>query len=183
MTNYILINGKWRHFSRFRIDDVMDDDNNVRWRATETGWVDMKPKAGDATRVAVGQGLSTGPLPKSSNPKHAAGLTKPPLDLVPAIGEIEQAMVFDLSAGEYGPFNWRDAEVVRSIYIAAIGRHYAAMKDGQDLDPKTGRPHLAHIMANCNILLDAAALGKLIDDRHTAGPAPDILAKNTKKST
>lgn len=38
-------------------------------------------------------------------------------------------------------------------------------RDGQDLDEESNRSHLAHIITNCNILLDAKHHGTLHDDR------------------
>lgn len=121
--------------------------------------------------------------PKGENPKHAVGVTKVPLHLAPPILAIEVAAVFEQSAPEYGPYNWRLTNIIRSIYIDALERHLQALKDGQDIDPKSGRPHVAHIAANCAILLDAGAMGTLVDDRPPVGPASETLLRLTKKAT
>jgi hypothetical protein len=114
------------------------------------------------------------------NPKHAAGSAKSPLHLVPMSIILEMAEVFRLSAPEYGPFNWRTAEVVRSIYLDATMRHLIAMMAGQDIDPKSKQPHRAHIAANMAILADAEHLDKLIDDRGPPGPEPELITRLTR---
>jgi hypothetical protein len=40
---------------------------------------------------------------------------------------------------------------------------------GEDIDPESGVSHLAHVMACCNIVLDAKEHGKLNDNRLTTG--------------
>lgn len=122
--------------------------------------------------------------PTQFNPKHASGLSKVPLHLVPPVAIIYEAMVFKFGAKEYGPFNWRDTAVVRSIYLDAVERHLLAMRDGQDIDPKSGLPHAAHIRASMAIILDAAEIGNLIDDRGPDGTAAALMerfAENIQK--
>lgn len=120
-------------------------------------------------------------LPGANNPKHAAGIRKPQLNLVPSIAMILMAKVFELGAVKYGPFNWRDAAVVRSIYLAAAMRHLLLMADGQDIDDESGQPHSAHVQACMAIIQDAEALGMLVDDRPTAGALPGVLASLAEK--
>lgn len=124
-----------------------------------------------------------GPLdrdPEAHNPKHAAGLSKCPLHLVPPVAIIREAEVFKLGARKYGAYNWRESAVVRSIYIAAAMRHLYAMADGQDIDPESGQPHSAHVRACMAILLDAAEIDKLVDDRPPPGNAAGVLASLTE---
>lgn len=99
------------------------------------------------------------------DPKGAIGATKTPLHLIPSTAMEEQAWVHKLGAEKYGPYNWRHSKVCATTYIAAIMRHLNAWRDGQDKDPESGRSHLAHAMASCAIMLDAAAAGTLVDDR------------------
>lgn len=121
------------------------------------------------------------PVAKTSNPKHAAGLAKPAIHLAPSSAIILMAMVFELGARKYGPFNWRETAVVRSIYLDAAQRHLLALQDGQDMDEESGLPHEAHIMCCMAIVIDARELGKLIDDRGPAGTAAELLKRHTKK--
>lgn len=111
-----------------------------------------------------------------TNPKDLLGIRKAPLHLVPSALVIWVSQIFKGSAVKYGPFNWRKKKVKKSIYIDAIERHLIALKEGQDLDTESGHPHEAHIAANCGIMLDAKAIGNLVDDMTWAsGPGPDLL--------
>ena len=102
---------------------------------------------------------------KLTNPKDAIGCGKLPLDLVPDTAVAWQAMVHLHGALKYGPWNWREAGVRSSIYVAALRRHVAAWWNGEELDPESNLPHLAHAAACLNILMDAKECGKLNDDR------------------
>ena len=67
---------------------------------------------------------------------------------------------------KYGRNNFIAGDgVIASIYIDAMERHLAEYKSGQNIDPVSGKPTLAGILASCAILVKAEAHGKLIDDR------------------
>lgn len=100
-----------------------------------------------------------------TDPKGQAGATKCPLWLIPPEPMEEAAWVHALGAKKYGPWNWRKNKVSASTYISAILRHLNAWRNGEDKDPESGRSHLAHIVASCFILMDAALFGNLVDDR------------------
>lgn len=70
---------------------------------------------------------------------------------------------------KYGRSNFRAIGVRASIYVDATRRHLNAWFEGEDLDPDSGLPHLAHVLACVAILVDAQAAGKLNDDRMTTG--------------
>jgi hypothetical protein len=78
----------------------------------------------------------------------------------------QTAWVHKLGSDKYGPWNWRKTGVCASTYVNAILRHLNAWRDGEDLDPESGFSHLAHIACSANILMDAAKVGKLQDDRN-----------------
>ena len=99
------------------------------------------------------------------DPKGEAGKLKAPMFLLPPFALFETAWVHGLGAKKYGPYNWRENRVATSVYISAIMRHLMAYSNGEDLDPESGRSHLAHISAGCNILMDAGHAGMLDDDR------------------
>jgi hypothetical protein len=104
------------------------------------------------------------------DPKGEVGKTKAPMELLPAHALIETAWVHGLGAAKYGRYNWRNNEVNASTYVSAIMRHLMAWQTGEDIDPESGRSHLAHIAAGCNILMDSAKHGTLIDDRPKSQP-------------
>ena len=111
---------------------------------------------------------------KPTHPKDAQATTRLPLDLVPDTVSAYAALAFAEGALKYGAYNWREAGVRASIYRAAIGRHLIRWWNGEDVDPKTGVPHLASIIAGAGIVLDAGLLGKLTDDRPPR--SPDLCA-------
>ena len=99
------------------------------------------------------------------NPKTALGEAKPKMSDTPTIGVREMGRVFTMGAAKYGRFNWRKHKVSSSVYYDAGLRHLMAWFDGEDLDQESGHPHLAHVMACMNIILDAQTHGKLNDNR------------------
>lgn len=76
------------------------------------------------------------------------------------------ARVHKHGADKYGISNWRMDKITTSTYEAAILRHFVAWARGEDIDPDSGLPHLAHIRACCAVVLDADNHGTLIDDRN-----------------
>jgi hypothetical protein len=102
---------------------------------------------------------------KDTNPKDAIAGDKLPMDLVPETLIIYTTLAMLEGALKYGKYNWRAAGARSSVYIGAIKRHLAKFNDGQWADPKSGVPHIASIAASCAIILDAAHVGKLLDDR------------------
>ncbi len=101
----------------------------------------------------------------SSNPKDMAAKSKLPLHLIPPDAEIRIAEVFAHGAAKYGKWNWRDKPVGLMAYVGAILRHTNAIRRGEDIDPESGLPHLAHIAATACILMDANECKSLIDNR------------------
>lgn len=112
----------------------------------------------------------------SNNPKDAIGRAKVPMHLIPPPALVAMAKVMGLGAAKYGPYNWRDASVAATVYIAAAQRHLAALLDGENVDPESGAPHTAHVAANMAILMDAFATGNVVDDRPKPGVAAKLMA-------
>lgn len=115
-----------------------------------------------------------------ADPKRAQGATKPALGLVPPVAIAEAAMAYEDGAyiKEYGPYNWRTTGVESMTYINAIKRHIDAYLDGEEFTSDSavprGRPrvhNLGAVIASAGILLDAAACGKLRDNRPPKGTA------------
>lgn len=106
----------------------------------------------------------------SNNPKHAQGQAKAPLSCVPMPAIYELGLALLEGALKYGRHNWRESEIDASDYFDALQGHVTAWWEGEDIDPDSGRPHLAKAFACLAILLDAGALGKLRDDRPPRHP-------------
>ena len=118
---------------------------------------------------------------KGSNPKDLLGVKKPSLWLNPSSALIRMAIVFALGAVKYGPYNWRKNAILYTVYLSAALRHLLSVLDGEDVDPESGQPHEAHVMACMAIIIDARDTGNLVDDRPTKGAAARVIQETTEK--
>lgn len=109
------------------------------------------------------------PDSKATNPKDAIGSDKLPMHLWPETATALGCLALLEGALKYGRSNFRAIGVRASIYIDALNRHANAWFEGEDNDPDSGLPHLAHALACLAILVDAEAAGKLNDDRQIKG--------------
>lgn len=98
--------------------------------------------------------------------KHDAG--KEPVGLIPREAVLAEARVLAFGAEKYAAHNWRKGMRWSRLGDAAM-RHLLAWLDGEDNDPETGLPHLAHLRCCAGFLLAYAERGAGTDDRHTAG--------------
>lgn len=112
---------------------------------------------------------------KPSNPKDLIGSDKTPMGLVPSTAIALMSLAHLEGALKYGASNWREAGVRASIYIDAQARHMAKFLNGEWADPVTLVPHLASANACNNIIMDALACGKLIDDRPKPAPVSELI--------
>lgn len=137
----------------------------------DTACVQAADEAGAFSRAAqrVDDALGRDSATKPTNPKDAIGSDKLPLHLWPTTATALGCLGLLDGALKYGRTNWRDAGVRVSIYVDAAQRHLAAYFEGEDADPDSGLPHLAHALACLAILVDAAAAGRLTDDRAYRG--------------
>jgi hypothetical protein len=102
---------------------------------------------------------------KDTNPKDAAATARIPLAALSPIAKAHWALAMFAGRLKYGAWNWRRSGVRASIYLDAAMRHLDAYLSGETHDPVDGTHHLGNVMACCAIILDAAAAGKLNDDR------------------
>jgi hypothetical protein len=105
----------------------------------------------------------------TANPKEKYGLAKMPLSLWPALATAYGSLGLLNGRLKYGGGNFKATPVIASIYIDALERHLSAWKNGEEFDPVDGSPHLGGILANVAIILEARAVGSLVDDRQIAG--------------
>ena len=102
----------------------------------------------------------------TDNPKQAYGHAKPSIHFLPTRPLLEVAEVMRHGAEKYGVRNWRQQPIKASTYFDAMYRHANSWyEDLQDTDPDSMRHHLAHLVANVLIVLDAIEHNTLIDDR------------------
>jgi hypothetical protein len=92
---------------------------------------------------------------------------KPMVDQVPPEAILAVAEVFTYGVNKYGHFNWQhhaDQWTYNQLY-ASMQRHVLAWQAGEDTDPESGLPHLAHAACNLMMLLTLIAHDKGKDDR------------------
>lgn len=115
------------------------------------------------------------------NPKQAFGDLKIPVALVPPAAIIYTGLAFKEGARKYGPYNWREKSVEAMTYVNAAQRHLMSWADGEEIDPDSGNPHLAHALACLAILVDCIETGNLLDNRPPKGNAGALLKRFEKK--
>jgi hypothetical protein len=101
---------------------------------------------------------------KGSAARYNSG--KPDFSLIPLCTLEDEARVWEYGAKKYAPMNWAKG-MPWSAPLASMMRHMAAWQQGQDLDPETGLPHLAHAMCNLRMLTLYSRTFKEGDDRPT----------------
>ena len=121
---------------------------------------------------------------KSTNPKDilAQGEQRVLLHLIPTPALIETAKAMMDGARKYGPYNWREEGVGASTYISASMRHLRAYLDGEQLAADSRVHHLGHAIACLAILLDAEAVGNLVDDRPLPAPSASLMDALKRKA-
>jgi hypothetical protein len=119
---------------------------------------------------------------KGANPKEALGVRKVPLHNIPCGPEFELGIVFLSGALKYGSHNYRDTNILASVYYDAIMRHVKAWQEGEDFDPDSGMHHLIHAAACCFVARDSMLMGKFEDDRPLKYPNGLNMAELNKKA-
>lgn len=120
---------------------------------------------------------------KPSNPKDAVGSNKLPLHLWPTTATALGSLGLLDGMLKYGRSNFRAVGVRASIYVDAAKRHLDAWFEGEERDPDSDLPHLAHALACMAIIVDAQAAGKLQDDRMVAGGYRKLVEELTPHVT
>jgi len=106
-----------------------------------------------------------------NNPKAVAATrdAKQPLDLLEHEANLAIAEALHTGAVKYGKKNYRTIPIYASTYAAAMLRHVGAWAAGEELDPESGKSHLAHVGANLHVIFGSRDAGTFIDD---LGPQP-----------
>ena len=93
-------------------------------------------------------------LPIDAELKAPAGQkhdqSKPRYSLIPADALAAIVGVLEYGATKYAPNNWKHVENARERYYNASMRHIQAWWSGEQNDPETSLPHLAH--AACSLM-------------------------------
>ena len=83
--------------------------------------------------------------------KYDAGKLR--YDLVPPHAIKAIADVLTYGADKYAPNSWQTVSDGETRYTAAMMRHFEAYREGEELDPETGKSHLSHCLCNLTFLL------------------------------
>lgn len=105
--------------------------------------------------------------------KETAG--KVPLSLLPPLALTEIAKVRAYGAAKYAPWDWTLGRAWTD-YLDAVQRHLLAWQAGEDRDPESGLPHLAHAACGLMFLLEFAATGAGEDNRPIGLAHPRALS-------
>ena len=105
------------------------------WKVTFTGQGESDWKVDP---VKASQNATTGGR-KFDGGKLQYGLV-PPLALKATVD------VLTFGAEKYEPDNWKHVPDSKRRYFDALQRHVWAWKEGEQLDPESGRHHLAHAL-------------------------------------
>lgn len=90
---------------------------------------------------------------------------KPRMDLLDPLWLEETAKVLGFGAKKYAAHNWRQG-IAQSRLIGAALRHLMAHQRGEDKDPESGLPHLAHASCCLMFLTNMAVTRPELDDRY-----------------
>ena len=95
--------------------------------------------------------------------KYDAG--KDPIALLDSFALTQLAKVLGYGEFKYEAHNWRKGMAWSRVYSAAQ-RHLLAWNDGEDIDPESGLPHLAHAFCCIMFLLNYSKTHQEKDDRY-----------------
>lgn len=90
---------------------------------------------------------------------------KPPVELLSPAFLLGVAAVLGFGAKKYAAHNWRGG-IAYSRILGAIGRHFLAIVDGEDIDPESGLPHVDHLGCEVMFLSEQMKKGTGLDDRY-----------------
>jgi len=98
-------------------------------------------------------------------PEHVAPPTKVDHTLLPidALEEVSRALM--VGKNRFGAWNWALHPLTYTEYLAKAQRHILAFQQGEDIDPGTGRTHIACAICDLMFLQSHMIKGRSTDDR------------------
>jgi len=86
---------------------------------------------------------------KGSGARYNKG--KPDFSLIPLVTLADEAQVWMYGKEKYAAWNWAKG-MPWSVPYASAMRHLMAWQSGEENDPESGLPHIAHAMCNLRML-------------------------------
>lgn len=74
--------------------------------------------------------------------------------LLPPVALKATVDVLTFGAEKYEPDNWKHVPDSKRRYFDALQRHLWAWKEGEQMDPESGKHHLAHALCNLMFLYE-----------------------------
>lgn len=159
------INGPWIYVEEFGVyhrDDLELVEESNQWDFLEDTLEYEVPKT-----VLTPRGKKTEWVKREEATKFAKKNDKKddkaPLEYLRLDGISEMCEVFAFGANKYGKDNYLLGHHVDQLTAAAL-RHILAYQAGQELDPETGKSHIAHAQATLAMLQTQKTLGTLRRD-------------------
>lgn len=90
---------------------------------------------------------------------------KPRMELLDPYALEQTALVLGFGARKYDAYNWCKGIAYGRLIGAAL-RHLFAFTRGEDMDPESGLPHLAHCMCCLMFLIAMTQRHPELDDRN-----------------
>lgn len=85
-------------------------------------------------------------------------------DLIPPEAAWYESLVYGMGARKYAERNW-EMGYEWGKTISALERHIQLFKAGEDLDPESGLPHMAHARWHTGVIIAFQARNVGVDDR------------------
>jgi hypothetical protein len=113
--------------------------------------------------------VQLGQVPKDMSTATKFDDGKPAMDLVPPRALMVCADVFAFGARKYDRHNWRRGGGMSwGRLLSAALRHLMLFIGGEDIDPDSNLPHLAHSAVNCLMVLEYFLNNEGTDDRFSS---------------
>jgi hypothetical protein len=74
------------------------------------------------------------------------------MELLPLGSLQEVAKVMTFGANKYAENGWKSLPRAEDRYTGALLRHLTSIQSGEDVDPESGLPHIAHVACNALFL-------------------------------
>lgn len=158
-------------YRKMKCPDSASSDDTTGWKKRQE---ELRELGGLRAAVVASEqskedaNLSGACQPQVSEKAATYDEGKPPLAYLPWAGIDEVAMVQAYGHKKYKDYNnyRKGMEVGRNLSCAI--RHIRAYMEGEDMDPESGRNHLAHAACRLLFVLQNIKDGKAIDDRYHA---------------